>query len=68
MSYVRLVDRVKAVAEKRRHLPLGGQLKEDYTLQWANDGKVGTPGGRPDIPTPPQNFRSEYLEKHYLNR
>ena len=24
-----------------------------------------TPEGRPDIPTPPQNFRSEFLEKHY---
>ncbi len=36
-----LVDKVKAVAEKRRKLPLGGQLKEDYVFQWANDGKVG---------------------------
>jgi predicted dithiol-disulfide oxidoreductase (DUF899 family) len=36
-----LVDKVKAVAAKRRKLPLGGQLKEDYTFQWANDGKVG---------------------------
>ena len=36
-----LVDKVKAVAAKRRELPLGGQLKEDYTFQWANDGKVG---------------------------
>jgi len=27
-----------------------------------------TPEGRPDILTPPQNFRSEFLEKHYLNR
>jgi predicted dithiol-disulfide oxidoreductase (DUF899 family) len=26
-----------------------------------------TPEGRPDIPTPPQRFRSEFLEKHYLN-
>ena len=26
-----------------------------------------TPEGRPDIPTPPQEFRSEFLEKHYLN-
>jgi len=32
---------VKSVAEKRRKLPLGGQLKEDYVFQWANDGKVG---------------------------
>ena len=36
-----LVDRTNAVATKRRNLPLGGQLKEDYTFQWANDGKVG---------------------------
>ena len=27
-----------------------------------------TPEGRPDIETPPQNFRSEFLEKHYLNK
>jgi predicted dithiol-disulfide oxidoreductase (DUF899 family) len=36
-----LVDKVKSVAEKRRKLPLGGELKEDYEFQWANDGKVG---------------------------
>ena len=36
-----LVDKVKSVAERRRKLPLGGQLKEDYVFQWANDGKVG---------------------------
>src|SRR5438105_7999090 len=36
-----LVDKVKSVAEKRRKLPPGGQLKEDYVFQWANDGKVG---------------------------
>jgi predicted dithiol-disulfide oxidoreductase (DUF899 family) len=36
-----LVDQVKAVAEKRRQLPAGGKLKEDYLLHWANDGKVG---------------------------
>ena len=36
-----LVDRVKALAAKRRELPLGGELKEDYVFQWANDGKVG---------------------------
>ena len=36
-----LVDKVKSVAEKRRNLPPGGQLKEDYIFQWANDGKVG---------------------------
>jgi predicted dithiol-disulfide oxidoreductase (DUF899 family) len=38
-----LVDKVKAVAEKRRKLPPGGQLKEDYVFHWANDGKVGNP-------------------------
>ena len=27
-----LVGKVKAVAEKRRNLPLGGQLKEDYVF------------------------------------
>src|SRR6516165_5665274 len=36
-----LADKVKSMAEKRRKLPLGGQLKEDYAFQWANDGKVG---------------------------
>lgn len=36
-----LIDKVKAVAAKRRKLPTGGQLKEDYVFQWANDGKVG---------------------------
>ena len=36
-----LVDKVKSVAAKRRGLPPGGQLKEDYVFQWATDGKVG---------------------------
>jgi predicted dithiol-disulfide oxidoreductase (DUF899 family) len=36
-----LVDKVKSVAERRRLLPPGGQLKEDYVFQWANDGKIG---------------------------
>ena len=36
-----LIDKTKAVAEKRRQLPPGGQLKEDYVFQSANDGKVG---------------------------
>ena len=36
-----LIDKTKSVAEKRRKLPLGGQLKEDYVFQWATDGKVG---------------------------
>ncbi len=37
----KLVDQVNALAAKRRKLPLGGPLKEDYVFQWANDGKVG---------------------------
>jgi predicted dithiol-disulfide oxidoreductase (DUF899 family) len=36
-----LVDKVKAVAAKRRTLPLGGQLKEDYVFEWATDAKLG---------------------------
>jgi predicted dithiol-disulfide oxidoreductase (DUF899 family) len=36
-----LIDKVKAVAAKRRKLPPGGELKEDYVFHWANDGKVG---------------------------
>jgi predicted dithiol-disulfide oxidoreductase (DUF899 family) len=36
-----LVEKVKAVAAKRRQLPPGGELKEDYVFQWANDGKLG---------------------------
>jgi predicted dithiol-disulfide oxidoreductase (DUF899 family) len=30
-----LADKVKAVAEKRRKLPPGGELKEDYVFQSA---------------------------------
>jgi predicted dithiol-disulfide oxidoreductase (DUF899 family) len=36
-----LVAKVKAVAEKRRKLPLGGKLKEDYVFRRASEGKVG---------------------------
>jgi predicted dithiol-disulfide oxidoreductase (DUF899 family) len=36
-----LVEKVKLVAKKRRQLPLGGRLKEDYNFRWANDGKLG---------------------------
>jgi predicted dithiol-disulfide oxidoreductase (DUF899 family) len=36
-----LIDKTKAVAEKRRKLPRGGQLKEDYVFQRASGGKVG---------------------------
>ena len=38
-----LAAKVKAVAAKRRQLPPGGEFKEDYTFQWASDGKVGKP-------------------------
>src|SRR5688572_24217863 len=36
-----LIDKTKAVAAKRRQLPPGGQLKEDYVFQRADDGKIG---------------------------
>jgi predicted dithiol-disulfide oxidoreductase (DUF899 family) len=36
-----LIEQVRSVAEKRRNLPLGGQLKEDYEFSWANDDKLG---------------------------
>jgi predicted dithiol-disulfide oxidoreductase (DUF899 family) len=36
-----LVAKTKALAEKRRRLPAGGVLKEDYVFRWASDGKVG---------------------------
>ena len=36
-----LLEKTKAVAAKRRQLPDGGQLKEDYVFQWASDGKAG---------------------------
>jgi predicted dithiol-disulfide oxidoreductase (DUF899 family) len=36
-----LIGKVKSVAARRRNLPPGGRLKEDYIFQWANDGKVG---------------------------
>ncbi len=38
-----LVEMTKALAEKRRRLPPGGALKEDYVFHRANDGKVGQP-------------------------
>lgn len=38
-----LVDSTKAVAELRRKLPLGGEIKEDYVFQWATEGKLGQP-------------------------
>ena len=36
-----LLDKVKAVAAKRRKLPPGGELKEDYVFQWAGGGEAG---------------------------
>ena len=36
-----LITKVKAVAAKRRTLPPGGALKEDYVFQWASEGKIG---------------------------
>jgi predicted dithiol-disulfide oxidoreductase (DUF899 family) len=36
-----LVDKVKAVAAKRRKLPPGGELDRDYVFQRANHGKLG---------------------------
>jgi predicted dithiol-disulfide oxidoreductase (DUF899 family) len=36
-----LVEKTKALAAKRREMPLGGELKEDYVFQWANEGKIG---------------------------
>jgi predicted dithiol-disulfide oxidoreductase (DUF899 family) len=38
-----LIEKVSSVAARRRTLPSGGRLKEDYVFQWANDGKVGAP-------------------------
>ena len=36
-----LIDKVEAVAAKRRRLPLGGELKQDYVFQWASNGRLG---------------------------
>lgn len=36
-----LIAKVKSVAAKRRQLPLGGELKQEYIFQWANEGKIG---------------------------
>ena len=36
-----LIAKTKAVAAKRRMLPPGGPLKEDYVFQWAGGGEVG---------------------------
>src|SRR5207247_328552 len=29
-----LIEKIKSVAERRRNLPPGGQLKEEYVFQW----------------------------------
>ncbi len=69
-----LVEKVKAVAEQRRRLPLGGRIKEDYVFIWATEVWAYwnlmdfTPAGRPDRATPPQVFRSRYLEENYLSQ
>jgi hypothetical protein len=36
-----LSTRVKSVAAKRKALPLGGKLKEDYVFQRAGAGALG---------------------------
>ncbi|QDS98036.1 DUF899 family protein [Adhaeretor mobilis] len=36
-----LIEKVKAVAAKRRELPRGGKLKEDYVFEGADDDKLG---------------------------
>lgn len=36
-----LIAKVKGVAAKRRTLPKGGKLKEDYVFEWASVGHVG---------------------------
>lgn len=36
-----LIRRVKAVAEQRRQLPLGGELKENYSFIWATNERLG---------------------------
>lgn len=36
-----LVEKVRAVAEKRRQLPPGGLLKKDYEFHWADNAKLG---------------------------
>ena len=42
-----LLEKVKAVAARRRTLPPGGELKEDYVFQWAGGGEAGRkPGER----------------------
>jgi predicted dithiol-disulfide oxidoreductase (DUF899 family) len=36
-----LIEKTKALAAKRRTLPPGGKLKEDYVFQWAGGNKLG---------------------------
>lgn len=38
-----LIRKVKSVASKRRELPLGGRLKQDYVFSWATDARLEEP-------------------------
>ncbi len=38
---IALIAQVKAVAEKRRQLPMGGKVKDDYLFVGANDDTLG---------------------------
>ena len=38
---IALIAQVKAVAEKRRQLPMGGKVKDDYVFVGANDDTLG---------------------------
>ncbi len=38
-----LIEKTKSVAKRRRTLPLGGELKEDYVFRWTTDAKLGQP-------------------------
>ena len=42
---IALIAQVKAVAEKRRQLPMGGKVKDDYLVVGANDDTLGDDGG-----------------------
>ncbi|MCR9278157.1 MAG: DUF899 family protein [Pseudomonadaceae bacterium] len=35
-----LIRKVKSVARRRRELPLGGRLKEDYSFAWATESRL----------------------------
>ncbi len=38
-----LIRKVKSVASKRRVLPLGGRLKQDYAFSWATEDRLDEP-------------------------